>query len=121
MKTSIAVLVLYTFISIPSFAEIEPMTNVCNEAAFLECTNKSKKQCENAINLTLSYCGKKLELDKTIDWNNLQDSYQSHALCINNSLEAYFDGESEKLYECFSKTDFIKVLKKPSQTYLCRQ
>ena len=95
-----------------TLAEAEPMANVCNEVTFLKCTNKTKKQCENAINLTIAYCGKKLELDKTIDWDNKRELMKTHAACINASLESYFDGESENLYACYAKTDYMKRLEK---------
>lgn len=106
MKFSIKVLTLYLLISTPSFAEIKPMVNVCKEDSFLKCTNKTKKDCENAFNLSATYCDKKL--DKTIDWNNIRDSMKTHTECINSSSVAYFDGDSKKLYACLSKTGYMK-------------
>ena len=108
MKSSIKVLVLYLLTSTLLFAEIEPMVNVCEEDLFLKCTNKNKKECENAINLSASYCDKKL--DKYIDWNNLHDSMGAHAACVNSSLLAYFDNDNKKLYACISKTDYMQRL-----------
>ena len=76
----------------------------------LKCTNKNIIECKNAVNYTMSYCGKKL--DSTIDLNNMPDSMKTHTECINNSLVAYFDDDSNKLYTCFSKTEYSKRLEK---------
>ena len=93
-----------------TFTDIEPMINVCKETSFLMCTNKNKQECENAINLSISYCDKKHNSD--IDWNNLKESWKVFTECTNNSLVAYFDDDSKNLYTCLSKTNYSQRLKK---------
>lgn len=94
----------------PTFAEIEPMVNVCKEDSFLKCTNKNKKECENAINLSASYCDKKL--DEYIDWNNIRDSMNTNTECIYTSLVAYFDDDAKNFSACFSQTEYGKRIEK---------
>ena len=111
MKLSIKIIILYFLLSIPSFAEIEPMVNVCKETSFLKCTNKSKQECENAINFSGSYC-EKLIIGSSVDWNNINESMKEFRECTNNSLVAYFDGDSKKLNKCLSKTSYSQRLEK---------
>ena len=111
MNLSIKVITLYFLLSNASFAEIEPIINACKEASFLKCTNKSKQECENAINFSSSYCEKTI-IDSSIDWNNLDESMKDFRACTYNSLVAYFDGDSKNLDICLSKTSYSQRLEK---------
>ena len=111
MKLSIKIIILYLLVSVQSFAGIEPMINICKENPFLICTNKSKQECENAFNLTNSYCAKIFE-ESSIDWDNRHEHRSIFKECSNKSIVAYFDGDDENFYTCLSKTSYKKRLNK---------
>ena len=110
MKLSVITIVFYLFLSVSSYAEIEPITNVCNESSFLSCVSKNKQECINSFNLSASYCAKKHPFNFNEDNTKLKKTMRAHMKCMQESLHSYYDNDRGKFAKCLTETKYAKKL-----------